>query len=312
MYVAVFLARRFGLRPVRPSQTAAALHDIGPGASFPYDGGDDPSFFSAGYHGAAVTWGVCRPDVRTAIRRGDWVVFFSSERDGREVTHYRFVGALTVERKIPHTAIFTNRPNTRYRDYLNLLIRPKGSGWEHYEPALHHDDWHDDSWMWRMSERRGQHREDLKTAGAHHTAGAPLTLHGQPAPIAESYVIFARSPCWIARHPPLVATHRTGERRERWTPRWLPLRALLFRRSGRGLRIANQQRAHRHFRRSLDDPNWPRTLWRTVAACIRSQRWAVQCARVVGRGTGAVATRRGGSCSRPSGADSGGGGRVAP
>ena len=43
---------------------------------WPYDNGDDPSFFVAGA-GGPLTWGVCRQNLRTAIRQGSIVVFFS-------------------------------------------------------------------------------------------------------------------------------------------------------------------------------------------------------------------------------------------
>jgi hypothetical protein len=45
--------------------------------SWPYDGGDDPSFFCRNQSGSALTWGVCRADVRAQLEPGDIVVFFS-------------------------------------------------------------------------------------------------------------------------------------------------------------------------------------------------------------------------------------------
>ena len=46
-------------------------------SSWPYDGGDDPSFFCWRRHknqGGKLSWGVCRPDVRGAVQPGDVVV----------------------------------------------------------------------------------------------------------------------------------------------------------------------------------------------------------------------------------------------
>jgi hypothetical protein len=47
-------------------------------SNFPFDVGDDPSFFSAQHLDGPVTWGVCRADVRHAISPGDWAVFFAA------------------------------------------------------------------------------------------------------------------------------------------------------------------------------------------------------------------------------------------
>src|SRR5206468_2904347 len=104
----------------------------------------DPSFFSSSYHHSPVTWGVCRPDVRCNIKVGDWVAFFSAEhsREAPSTTRYRFVGALLVESKLPHTSL--SAPGSPFAGNLNLLIRPRDGGWEHYEPGLRASQWHKD------------------------------------------------------------------------------------------------------------------------------------------------------------------------
>src|SRR5260370_22956095 len=126
LYVAAYLARGERRRSAHPSRTAIAVYNGALAGRFPYDCGDDPAFCAANYHKGPVTWGVCRADVRNAISPGDWIAFLSAERDGEDevVTRYRFVAALCVERKISHTAIFETSRNRRYRDYLNLLVRP--------------------------------------------------------------------------------------------------------------------------------------------------------------------------------------------
>src|SRR5208283_2890573 len=43
---------------------------------WPYDNGDDPSFYQA-RQGNPLTWGVCRQNVRNAIQPKDIVVFIS-------------------------------------------------------------------------------------------------------------------------------------------------------------------------------------------------------------------------------------------
>ena len=158
LYAAAYIAPlpRERLSPPEPSETTRAFYKEVEKSTFPYDIGDDPAFYSASYHNGPVTWGVCRTDVRCAITIGDWMVFFSSEKNGM-ITRYRFVAALCVENKLRHTSIFEPHVNQVYRSYLNLLIRPNGAGWEHFEPALHpkkptfKGGWHDD-WLWKICE----------------------------------------------------------------------------------------------------------------------------------------------------------------
>src|SRR5438094_6462895 len=88
----------------------ASLFEIAREDKFPYDVGDDPAFLSARRYGGRVTWGVCRPDVRTAIRPD--------------------------EKNVRQTELFESPAMRVYLRYLNLLIRRKGSGWEHREPGL--------------------------------------------------------------------------------------------------------------------------------------------------------------------------------
>jgi hypothetical protein len=162
LYAAAYIAPLPTQRhlPPEPSEITRAFYEKAGKSTFPYDIGDDPAFFSAYHLNGPVTWGVCRADVRCAIARGDWMVFFSSEldRQNQTIKCYRFVGALCVENKLRHTSLFEPHVNQSYRSYLNLLIRPKGSGWEHFEPALSpskrtsESGWHDD-WSWRMCER---------------------------------------------------------------------------------------------------------------------------------------------------------------
>jgi hypothetical protein len=240
--------------------------------TFPYDIGDDPAFFSASHLSGPVTWGVCRPDVRSAIGTGDWIVFFSNQRDLQYITHYRLVAALCVEEKLRHTSLFEPSGNQMYRDYLNLLIRPNGSGWEHFEPAMHPSEWHR-CWSWRMCERhalrkQGLRKKEVVAAGKRHIGGEPITIDGHPLQIAENYVVFSTASAVLTSDPPLVATHRKGDTSERWETdaRSNRIRRLVFGNASRGLRTSNPQQPHRHFRRRLDDPNWPDTLREVMAS----------------------------------------------
>ncbi len=207
--------------------------------------------------------------MRCAIAVGDWMVFLSSEPDRQEPTikRYRFVAALRVEAKLRHTSLF----DTAYRSYLNLLIRPNGAGWEHFEPALHPSKqpsrWHDD-WLWRICcQRRTARKDEVVVAGRQHVPGEPLIVARRSLPVAENYIIFSKTSSILVREPPLVATYRRGDSREKWEtdPRATKIRELVFGDSDRGLRTSNQRQPHRHFRRRHQDANWPDSLSQVLA-----------------------------------------------
>jgi hypothetical protein len=232
-------------------------------SGFPYDGGDDPAFFSARRLDGPITWGVCRPDVRCPIRKDDGIVFFAEQKDSQDTktTHYRFVSALRVADKMQHTAL---SKHPLFSQYLNLVIRPCGVGWEHHEPvwkAGHPD------WLWKVTcqslvrclglPQKETKRRDAsgithtekhwEVAGQKHTAGKPLTIDGHCVPVAANYVVFSRSSAVLAHDPPLVARHHEGEKQESWESdsTSAEIRKLVFRNSGRYLRINNRM-AHRH------------------------------------------------------------------
>lgn len=265
LYIAVYLVPLDRRPPPQPDAITAAFYESARASDFPYDVGDDPSFFSSSYHHSPVTWGVCRPDVRCNIKVGDWVAFFSAEhsRESPSTTLYRFVCALLVERKLPHTSL--SATGSPFAGYLNLLIRPRGAGWEHYEPGLRASQWHKD-WLWRIiCGRRHFKKEVVEAAGKSHSPGGPLMLGGQPLPVANNYVIFSDGQSVRVPDPPVVATHRRGEGAEVWLGdrRSRSIREIVLGDSGRNLRTANYI-AHRHVRRELDDPSW----WQTLAAAL--------------------------------------------
>jgi hypothetical protein len=128
------------------AKSYAPLHDALRRGEWPYDYGDDPSFFCRRHLGGALTWGVCRADVRSQVQPGDVVVFFSFTKAGRQV-QYRLSAIATVQTKLRQSDIFTNPLYKRYRRYLNLLIRPSRStkgAWGHWEPGAPAQKWHDD------------------------------------------------------------------------------------------------------------------------------------------------------------------------
>jgi hypothetical protein len=107
-----------------------------------YDWGDDPSFFSAQRRLCDVrkaSWGVCRPDVRGALAKGDVVVFFCG-REEEHVWRYYFVGFGTVRETVaPRSRLWTCTKYEKYRDFWNVLVGPDGG----HREMIHrfHDDW---------------------------------------------------------------------------------------------------------------------------------------------------------------------------
>ena len=263
LFVAAYLVSTDRERPASPNPIALRFSGAAMTSGFPYDLGDDPAFFSASECNGPVTWGVCRPDVRGAIAPGDWIAFFSASHPSQEtaVTHYRFVAALCVERKIRQVDIFVDSSHCLFRDYLNLLVRPNGAGWEHYEPGLAPSKWHRD-WLWRLCERRGLRKKQVIRLGDDHHSGDEL-----PRSVAENYIIFSTGKSVIASKPPLVAVYRKGDTGETWEPdrRAQHIREHLFGTSSRGLRTTNPQQPHRHFRRELPDSTLPQAIFDVLA-----------------------------------------------
>jgi hypothetical protein len=259
LYVAVYQARPPEV--CHDSEIAAAFYEETGRSAFPYDVGDDPAFFSAKYHNGPITWGVCRTDVRCHVRKYDGVVFFAEQKDIHDarMTRYRFAAALRVADKMQHTAL---SKHALFSQYLNLVIRPCGLGWQHHEPVSKHRDW-----LWKVTcqslvrssglpPKEERHRDTAgkirtqkhwEAAGKTHTPGKPLTIGGHYVPIAANYVVFSDSSPVLAHNPPLVAKHHQGERQETWenNSTSVEIRKLVLRDSGRCLRISNRL-AHRH------------------------------------------------------------------
>lgn len=221
--------------------------------AFPFDGADDPSFYCARHFDAPVTWGVCRTDVRNQVQPGDWVAFFSGERDseGQDVD-YRFVGVLRVAAK--HSGW---NPPEQFQGYLNRLVAPQGGQWVHAEPALSPSEWHVD-WLWRLS-GAGSGRKDelvrLSQKGAVSDAFAAA-----PDADGQNYIEFARDDGFVLAAPPLVARKTDDALQEAWlgSRNVLALREVIFgAEAERWLRTTNRQQPHRHVRRDLgDDLAW--------------------------------------------------------
>ena len=226
--------------------------------TWPTDIGDDPSFTWAHAHGGPVTWGVCRPDLRNALKRGDLVTFFAADRLQKGTpARYAWVGYATVDSKVSQSAIFERDDLARFRMRPNLLIRMSPDGvFEHYEPALPRRQWHPD-WLWRLVHSRRRKKEDFTSVEATNVydprtsraAGSLITL-------AENYVIFSADEMstWIAADPPLVAEVAANRQAETWRENGLAaeLKPLIFDGAPRAsLRTSNPQTAHPELRLAL-------------------------------------------------------------
>ena len=244
---------------------------------WPYELGDDPSFYSAKDIGGPITWGVCRPDVRSKASVGDAVAFFAANfEEGEPTIQYYFVGALMVQHKVTHATIHRERHLAPLREYLNLLVRPKGDGWEHFEPSLPRSMWHDD-WLWRIVTTRHLKADVVKASSAHRS-GRTLEILGEPVTFADNYVVFATAPkrSVVLHTPVLVATFDrsdSSQSHECWMAadtaqriKKLTLGKINARRDKpRWLRTSNIRQPHRHSRVEIRDSSaWMRQLRRAL------------------------------------------------
>ncbi len=110
-----------------------------------YDWGDDPAFFGAEEFLGDVrqaSWGVCRPNVRRHLSKGDIVVFFCAQQklEERFRWNYYYIGVGTVGKVITRRSrIWTADAYKKYRKFYNLLLDEAGDHKEVLFP--HHDDW---------------------------------------------------------------------------------------------------------------------------------------------------------------------------
>jgi hypothetical protein len=184
---------------------------------WPYDNGDDPSFYVARRHGGPLTWGVCRQDVRTAIRPGSVVVFVSYTKTGT-VYRYRMSAVATVAEKLDRCEIFDNPRFSPHADkYLNLLIQTDFNGWKYDESDRHRSYRHPD-WLWRIADHGRLSREQFCTR--HQSVREAGGFTGGAIPMARNYVVFSSTPAetYVSPNPPEVATAERGER-EVWVNR---------------------------------------------------------------------------------------------
>jgi len=224
---------------------------------WPYDGGDDPSFYAMKTFGGQLSWGVCRQDVRNRLSPGDIVVFFSFRKfDETGDSEYSLCALATVERKVRQIDLWQDAKLTAFRKYFNLLIRPSKSthgGWDHFEPALTgvHTDW-----LWRIADHHGFRKKHFEKLQETDHLEPGTTIRGRPVVIARNYVLFSSDPTktHVLSTPTVVASHSNGKPAEEWNKdsfsravqRLTLDEAAHATGRNRSLRIRNSQRAHRH------------------------------------------------------------------
>jgi len=259
---------------IAPFHAAVELGENG----WPYDNGDDPSFRAAREKRGPLTWGVCRQDVRNALRAGDVVAFFSFRKQSHTgASAYRFCCVATVEQKISQADVWKKKGFGIFRRYCNILVRPSESRgyWEHFEPCLQGNRRHKD-WLWRTAlhvRLKKERFEDIHKSD-HFKPGA--MIGGIRVDFAPNYVIFSSDPTktLVLPDPPVVATHYKGKAHEEWREDRISqgiMRLTLGEAArvskARWLRTGNLQRPHRQIRFELtpeDTENWRASLMRLV------------------------------------------------
>lgn len=272
IYLAAFHVRGEGHKLPCAKVAVRAFGSTGT-SKWPYDIGDDPSFFCSEKGGGPLTWGICRPDVRNALSPGDIVVFFSV-RKIKEIkeTEYRFCAVATVCETVPMTDLWL-RPALRvFSRYHNLLIEPRSPAfrcWKHSEPILKGKQGHED-WLWRICEHpKGVKKRSFK---GRDEFCIDDRIKGHRIIVAPNYIVFStrRDETYVLPSPPIVARHYKGKGTEVWEKDRIS--AKVFRltlgesnrinMSGRFLRIAGGGgHPHRHVKWKVP-PNEARE-WRT-------------------------------------------------
>jgi hypothetical protein len=227
--------------------------------NWPYDAGDDPSFYAKHKFGGQLTWGICRQDVRNQLSPDDVVVFFSYRKfEDTGDSEYRLCALATVERTVSQIDLWQDKSLKSFTKYFNLLIRPsrsKAGVWEHSEPILEGPRLHHD-WLWRIADHRGLRKKDFKKIEKTDRVEPGATIRRHSLIVAPNYVLFSADPkqSYILPKPPVVAWHSKGKAAEEWSSdrfsqavRQITLHAAAQANGRkRSLRIRNSQRAHRH------------------------------------------------------------------
>lgn len=262
---------------------------------WPYDNGDDPSFFVA-RKGGPLTWGVCRQNLRTAVRIGSIVVFFSFTPQPDNSVVYRLCAVSTVAEKLDHRELHRDKRFSGYRDLcINGLIAPVGKCWRHDESDRPEEHRHKD-WLWRIADhgrmRHSEFDESFKTI--YERGWFRETDIGRCLNMGSNYILFDRS--YISPNPPEVARF-SGGHHEVWSNQVLKDLTVLeakrnHKRERDFLRVNNSsgRNVHRHIR--FDLPIEKAECWRDrLIKALRQISNQQQHKALSSRGTGGLAPR---------------------
>lgn len=179
---------------------------------WPYDNGDDPSFYVARRRGR-LTWGVCRQDLRNSLLRGSIVVFFSFTPESKDRFVYRLCAVTTADDKVDHRAVYRSS-TLRNKRYINGLIRPQKGGWRYDETDRPQSARHGD-WLWRMADHRGFTRRDFEARYRKFYDiewFSERDLNPGKLKLGNNYIVFSdhAERTFISASPPIVATAKKG------------------------------------------------------------------------------------------------------
>lgn len=249
---------------------------------WPYDNGDDPSFYVA-RRGGRLTWGVCRQDLRNAIEKNSIVVFFSFTPLASEETLYRLCAVTTVDDKVDHRAVHRDQRLLQFRHlYINGLIAPEDDGWRYNETDRRSSQRHKD-WLWRMAYHRGINQGRFnKTYAEVYRDGwfSDGAVAIRKVQLADNYVVFSSPPdrAFISPEPPEVALATKGSH-ETWTDGKLRdltvgKAASLLKSQRDYLRVANKSGRNVHRQIRFDMPVGEAAKWRDelIAALTEAPR----------------------------------------
>jgi hypothetical protein len=184
---------------------------------WPYDNGDDPSFYVA-RRGGLLTWGVCLQQLRNSLKIGSIFVFFSYTTEERKA-RYRLSAVATVSEKLDRSSFYRDERFRRHRQlYLNLIVKPSSGGWLYDENNRDRSARHKD-WLWRISRHGNNKKAFAEKYRGIYEAGRWSDGDVQQA---KNYVVFSTSPdeTYLSPRPPEVAIAIKGQH-EDWTNREL-------------------------------------------------------------------------------------------
>ncbi len=235
---------------------------------WPYDNGDDPSFYVAS-EGGLLTWGVCRPDVRNSIPKGSLVVWFSFTELAEGRVLYRICAVTSVADKVDVRAVGRDKRFARFRRmYINALVHREKGGWRYDETDRPESRRHG-NWLWRIAEHRGMWRNRFKKKYSQVYRSrrfSDLALKNCKLTLGKNYIVFSVDPSegYISPYPPEVAIARKGDH-EQWSNKIL--KSLTVGTAAKFgarhyLRVANKshRNVHRHIRFAM--PSHKALAWR--------------------------------------------------